>query len=225
LTLKAVNSRTLIVCLTGGPCGGKTEAMKVMQSRIESKGWDVYLVPEVPTLLMQGGCQYPGEDGGPKLKLFEASLIKLQLQVEDSFKAIAASTGRKSCLIMDRGLLDVPAYLPEDHVLWDSVLADMGLNEEECSKRYDMVLHLQSSAVGHAQHYVNSETRQESADVAKVLDSRIQDNWSRVKHPNVIVVESEEAFDDKVQKGVDAVVNTLTEKDRIMTAFGVEAEW
>lgn len=57
----------------GGPCGGKSTALKHVTSYFANKGIDVYSVPgtkflssvsdclkEVPTILMQGGCKYPG---------------------------------------------------------------------------------------------------------------------------------------------------------------------
>jgi hypothetical protein len=69
-------------------------------------------VPEVPTILLIGGCKYPGIDGRPSLIAFEKALIQGQLQLERSFVAIAESVDRPTVVIMDGGLLDVAAYLP-----------------------------------------------------------------------------------------------------------------
>jgi len=55
---------------------------------------------------------YPGLDGGKALVEFETGLIQAQLQLENSFTQIARSTGRPTVVILDRGLLDVGAYLP-----------------------------------------------------------------------------------------------------------------
>jgi hypothetical protein len=41
--------------------------------------------------------------------------------MEESFLRIAASTGQPTVLIMERGLLDLPAYLPTKQ--WRQVLA------------------------------------------------------------------------------------------------------
>jgi thioredoxin-related protein len=47
-------------------------------------------------------------------------VLELQLQMEESFLRIAASTGQPTVLIMERGLLDLPAYLPPKQ--WRQVL-------------------------------------------------------------------------------------------------------
>ena len=49
-------------------------------------------------------------------------MLELQLQMEESFLRIAASTGQPTVLIMERGLLDLPAYLPTKQ--WRQVLVD-----------------------------------------------------------------------------------------------------
>lgn len=38
-------------------------------------------VPEVPTILIEGGAVYPGLEGGRRLIQFEVALLRLQLQV------------------------------------------------------------------------------------------------------------------------------------------------
>jgi hypothetical protein len=97
------------IALTGGPCAGKSSSMQNITDTLLKLGYDVYFVPEVPTVLMNGGCKYPGIDGGKLLVEFEIALMSLQLQMERSFTQIAASTARPSVLIMDRGLLDIKA--------------------------------------------------------------------------------------------------------------------
>lgn len=62
-------------------------------------------VPEVPTILIDGGCAYPGLEGGRRLIQFEVALLRLQLQMEESFAAIARSLGRPAVVISDRGAL------------------------------------------------------------------------------------------------------------------------
>jgi len=44
------------VCLTGGPCSGKTTAIAKMQDIITKSGYRVFQVPEAATLLMQAGA-------------------------------------------------------------------------------------------------------------------------------------------------------------------------
>ena len=44
--------------------------------------------------MRQGGCRYPGVDDEAKLVAFETALMRLQMQMEESFCAVAACNGR-----------------------------------------------------------------------------------------------------------------------------------
>jgi len=43
------------ICLTGGPCGGKTTALAQITERLTERGYKVFVVPETPTMTMEGG--------------------------------------------------------------------------------------------------------------------------------------------------------------------------
>lgn len=86
------DSQVYQVVLTGGPCAGKSSAIEYFAAKIREHGFDVYQVPEVPTLLLNGGCVYPGLDGGERLVAFETSLIELQLQMEQTFYNVGILT-------------------------------------------------------------------------------------------------------------------------------------
>ncbi|EKX51647.1 hypothetical protein GUITHDRAFT_102909 [Guillardia theta CCMP2712] len=121
------------VALTGGPCGGKS-------SSLDAISIDIYTVPEVPTILMTGGCK---------------ALIDLQIQMEDSFYQIAQTTGRTSVIVMDRGILDISAYLPPEQ--WNRLLQVSGLSLDKLLTRYDGVLHLVTAADGAEDFYKHGE--------------------------------------------------------------------
>jgi len=44
------------ICLTGGPCAGKTTALATLGLHLKQIGYRVLLVPEAATILMQGGA-------------------------------------------------------------------------------------------------------------------------------------------------------------------------
>eukprot|EP00466_Bigelowiella_natans_P013182 jgi/Bigna1/133269/aug1.20_g7977 len=174
------------VALTGGPCGGKSSSLKAFSKELSSRGFDVYRAPEVPTLLMNGGCSYPGIDGGEKLFQFESHLMDLQLQTERSFVGIAQSTERPSVLVMDRGLLDIAAYIPRKE--WKEILNRKGLTEEQLLGRYDMVLHLVTAADGAEKFYTtaNNKARRETVEEARALDKKMVGCWGQHPHHHVI---------------------------------------
>ena len=53
-TKSSVNLHKL--CITGGPCAGKTTALAVLQMDLQQLGFVVLTVPEAATLLMKGGA-------------------------------------------------------------------------------------------------------------------------------------------------------------------------
>lgn len=110
------------------------------------------MVPEVPTILMEGGATYPGLEGGHRLIAFEAALIRLQLQMEESFWTIARSLGKPTVILMDRGSVDICAYLmPKD---WLATLAALGgLTTGDLLVRYHQVIHLVTAADGAPSFY------------------------------------------------------------------------
>jgi len=142
------------VVLTGGPCGGKSSSLERLVPELKKLGYDVYTAPEVPTVMMNGGCLYPGSDAGDALQAFETALVKMQVQMEDSFFQIAESTGRPSVVFFDRGVLDMAAYMPEE--MWGRILAGLGTTAADVLSRYDMVLHLITAADGAAKFYTTA---------------------------------------------------------------------
>lgn len=192
--------------LTGGPCGGKTSALNRLTELLRSKGWDIYLVPEVPTIMLSGGCKYPGADK-EKLFEFETALIKLQLQMEDSFIQVARSTGRPSIIIFDRGTCDVAAYLPSD--LWAEILAANNWTQKQLFDRYDCVMHLVTAADGAEKFYTtaNNAARSESPERARELDQRVLKAWA--DHPAHRVIDNSTSFDGKLQRTCDALTTAL----------------
>ena len=66
--------------------------------------------------------------------------------MENCFRNIAASTGKKSVIIHNRGLMDVKTYLPV--ALWEEILKRNNWTEQSFLDRYDIVVHLVTAADG-----------------------------------------------------------------------------
>mmetsp|Transcript_38963 Transcript_38963/g.122056 ORF Transcript_38963/g.122056 Transcript_38963/m.122056 type:complete len:239 (-) Transcript_38963:1648-2364(-) len=198
------------IALTGGPCGGKSSSLAHFSDALKKRGFDVYAVPEIPTILIMGGCKYPGVDGGRKLVEFETALIELQLQAEDSFLRCAASRGKPAAVVYDRGLMDIPAYLPREK--WLQILAANDLTESYLLSRYDLVLHLVTAADGAEKFYTtgNNDARTETPDMARMLDSKVRESWSG--HEKQFVIPNNGSFDDKLEAATAEVMNLIDSK-------------
>lgn len=151
-SLQTHTQKVYRVVLTGGPCSGKTSSLAHVHAACKQAGFDCLVVPEVPTILMEGGATYPGLEGGHRLIAFEAALIRLQLQMEESFLMIARSLGKPTVMLMDRGSVDICAYLmPKD---WLATLSALGgLTTADLLVRYHQVIHLVTAADGAPSFY------------------------------------------------------------------------
>eukprot|EP00611_Tribonema_gayanum_P006704 TRINITY_DN1600_c0_g1_i1.p1 TRINITY_DN1600_c0_g1~~TRINITY_DN1600_c0_g1_i1.p1 ORF type:complete len:278 (-),score=103.72 TRINITY_DN1600_c0_g1_i1:795-1505(-) len=203
-----------VVVLTGGPCGGKSSAKDRLTRDLRGAGYNVLFCPEVPTLLIQGGAAYPGAGAGARLIEFERQLLRLQLQMEDSFRGMARVSGRKTVVICDRAAMDVKAYLPEAQ--WRDVLRALGATERALLARYDVVAHLTTAADGAAAHYsaATNAARTEAPCEARALDGRVAAAWSAHARRAVVDNSRGRGFAEKLDAAAAAVLRALAELER-----------
>ena len=121
--------------------------------------------------------------------------------------------GKPSVVIFDRGLLDIPAYLPRE--AWLELLETLGFTEEYFAGRYDIVLHLVTTAHGVEDVYEvqksNNPARLETAQQARELCDKVFDCWGL--HPNVLKLENtSEGFAAKLVAGTQAVIEMTKAK-------------
>ena len=186
------------VVLTGGPCGGKTTSLNRLRRGFEEKGYAVFVVPEIPSLLIGGGANL-GSLALDDFKQFETNVLTLQLGFENAFIALARASEKPSVIIYDRGLMDPAAYVSSE--LWSELLVANGWSEQGlCDDRYDLVLHLTSAAIGAEAYYVWAEDaiRKEPPSLAAELDQKVLRAWER--HPHHTVVDNSTGFEEKLAR-------------------------
>jgi len=199
------------VCLTGGPCAGKTSAQKYLKEKLEEEGYRVFTVPEISTILLSNGAKYPGNEGktDPQVLLeYEENLLNLVVAMYDTFIGIAALS-EPSAVIFDRGFMDVSAYVTPE--LWLEILSNLRKSKRQIFNSYDVVCHLVTAAKGAEEHYNldNNTTRTETPELARHLDDKTLDAWKG--HRNLVVVTNEEAdnFDDKLDRATKQILKKI----------------
>jgi len=199
------------IALTGGPCGGKSTSLSRVADRLEALGYRVFLVPEVATILLTGGVSLAGIDPAGLLR-FEGHLLKLQLDLEDRFLALAREVDAPAVVISDRGAMDVAAYL--DGASWQALLDEHGWSEVALrERRYDAVIHLVTAAHGAEAHYTtaNNPARSESLEEARALDERLQAAW--LGHPHQRIIDNRGDFPTKIRRVIVAICGVLGEPE------------
>ena len=186
--------------ITGGPCAGKTTAMERLQVFLRERGFRVFVVPEAATMLFINGASPDDLARRECETAFQQFVIKSQIQLEDSFMNYARSTGKKSVLLCDRGIMDGSAYVDDD--IWVNVLSSVNLNVLSAREgRYDAVFHLVTAADGATPFYslVNNEARHETVEEAIAQDRKTQNAWNGHSQHIVIDNRNGRAFERKME--------------------------
>ena len=103
------------ICLTGGPCAGKTTALVTLNKVMTQMGFKVLQVPEAATMLMKGGAMIQTHKlGFSDAVRFQINVMRTQMVLEDIFIDIALNSEVKTVIICDRGVMDGSAYTDEN---------------------------------------------------------------------------------------------------------------
>ena len=175
-------NKIIKIALTGGPCGGKTEALKYLKTELEALGINVYILEETATHLFNCGLS-PSKGGSFE---FHSRLFEEQYNNENKLYRLSEISGRDiSVIICDRGLLDNRAYVTEDD--FKRYSAKFGLNENKIRCMYDGVFHLVTAANGAEEYYnLNNSVRTETPKQARELDNTILSVWAGTPHLRII---------------------------------------
>ena len=134
------------IVITGGPCAGKTTALKHIRKALSQKGYRVFCVSETATELINGGIT---PDNSPSHWHFQYYLSQIQRVKESVFKQRANQDN--DIIICDRGLLDNKGYLSQED--FQRLCEVFDTTQEEIIQRYDAIFHLETTAKGKEEHY------------------------------------------------------------------------
>ncbi len=188
----------LNIVVTGGPCGGKTTALDELTKLLRGYGYTVYLVSEVATELINDGMKPFGDN---KIPLFDfQSLIFDSQYNKETIRQMAAlkCPNEKVAILYDRGILDNRAYISHDE--FANIIKRRNISEADIIKRYDLVIHLVTAAIGKDEYYttLNNSARTETKEEARMMDKKTMEAWQN--HPNLKIVSNDTLFDEKIEK-------------------------
>jgi predicted ATPase len=192
------------ICLTGGPCAGKSTLLSSLQQSMAGRsGVNLFCVPEAATLLVGGGLQWK-DMSEEKTVEFQLALLNVQLSLEDQFYRVAKATKQPSLILSDRGTMDGRAYCTEAQ--FNEILRRGGWSIQELRDRYDAVVHMVSAAIGAPQFYnLDNPARFESRDEAVKADEKLRQMY--LGHPLVRVFDNSTSFTKKVDRVINFIGN------------------
>lgn len=103
------------IAITGGPCGGKSTSLARIREDLTQRGFRVFCVPEVPTLIVQaGGMILMSRFAIQERIKFQSLLIRFQMYAEDYFTRLAEMSKSPAVVLCDRGTVDPAAYVSHE---------------------------------------------------------------------------------------------------------------
>lgn len=195
------------IALTGGPCGGKSTCLSVLEQELTNKGYKVFIIEEMATNVIKSGAN-PNTIG---LMEFQKMLIQLQWErnhVYDEMAAKLAYEGNDVLLIYDRGIPDCKGFITDEQYI--EILNELALNETHVMDYYDAVFHLVTAADGAPEAYTceNNSARTETPEQAIERDKMCMRAWTGHSHLRV-VDNKDKTFKQKVDKLLEEVYSLL----------------
>jgi hypothetical protein len=200
------------ICLTGGPCGGKTTAMATLREQLSRIGFHIALVPEAATTAFSGWGGYDmAWVGNPAASEVQGAILKFQKAQEDMFLHMATQTDKRVVIICDRGTMDGEVFSSAED--WQNCLVKTGESTESLFSRYDLVVQLTTAAEkGYEQFYEwgegsNNAARYHNPEQARECDEKCKEVYA--KHPEFKVVPNCPTFEGKMELLVQNVTSAL----------------
>lgn len=193
------------IVLTGGPCGGKTTALKYISEELQKLNIPTITISEVASRLLSAG-KTPENIGSYE---FHKELFEIELAEETKKTQVAKDMDcEKVVLLFDRGLLDSRAYVTEDEFTRYAGLHNM--NEDVIRNSYDAVFHLVTAADGAEKYYgkkTNNFRREDSIEKAREVDLNVMAVWTGT--PHLRIIDNSTDFQTKLKRLLKEVVAFL----------------
>lgn len=193
------------IVLSGGPCGGKTTAIKYVREYFEEKGYIVLSINESATEIINMGIKPFGNN---KVDMYEFQKYVFSEQINNEILVdnyINSNMDKKIIVLYDRCILDNKCYVSEEE--YNMLLEEFEINEEKYLSQFDLFIHLVSAAIGTNEYNLDNQARSENIIEAMKREENIVKCYSNIS--NRILVDNSTNFEGKLKRVRDIIENTL----------------
>ena len=207
------------IVITGGPCSGKSEALKIIPKRLRDMGYTVMILREVAEDIFSSVFpanagdireflkKYPEKFYAMEEQIFFEIMAKLKIR-----RSLARICGNeKAVILLDRGPMDALAYMPSKSFL--EFVRRSGFSIYDARDSFGGVAHLVTAADGVEEFYEQNEVRIETAEEARVLDKETQ--WAWAGAPHLWIIDNSTGFDGKMNRLFEAILHILGEPESL----------
>ena len=205
------------IVITGGPCSGKSEALKIIPKRLRDMGYGVVILREAAEEIFTSVFpsdvrdirevleKYPEKFYAMEEQIFLEIMAKLKIR-----RNLAEICGdKKTVIFLDRGPMDALAYMPSERFF--EFVKRNGYSVSDTRDSSDGVVHLVTTADGAEEFYEQNDVRIETAEKARTLDKETQRAW--VGAPHLWIIDNSTGFDGKMNRLFEAILHILGEPE------------
>lgn len=189
------------ILITGGACAGKTEVIHTIKNEYQNKGYNVFVLNEIPTQLIMNGvtAQRIG-----KMKFIEL-VIKMYLEFDSIYNEFLINTN-KDVVIYDGSPLDVLKFISKDK--FNEIANKYNTSFDKIINNYDKIIFLETIAKKYPQFYTleNNSARLDNLNMAVERNDILANYYENV---NYIYVEGCINFEEKKNKIIEIIDGML----------------
>lgn len=138
---------------------GKTSTIEYLKKYFENKGYDVFIVNEVPTMLLNNG--FNSKRCG-KLNFLEL-IAKIELSLGNILEKEANDyINENKIMFWDKCPIDNLAFIDRDEL--DIMLKKLNTSYSEIINSYDLIIHLETIAKDYPELYTNETNKNRTLD-------------------------------------------------------------
>ena len=195
------------IVLTGGPCGGKTTSVSILEQELTNKGYKVFIIDEMATNAILSGATPPCIGNFEFQKLIASMQLSRNKSYVDMAETYSKSHNTDVVLIFDRGILDAKGFMTDEE--YNELLKVLDVDNIKILDFYDGVFNLVTAAKGAREYYTceNNKARTETPDEAIERDNGCIRAWTG--HPHLRIIENGCTFKEKIDHLLQEVYSLL----------------
>lgn len=183
---------------------GKTSTIEYVRKYFENKGYDVFIVNEVPTMLLNDGFN---SSRCGKLNFLEL-IINVELYLASILEKEAKNSMNKNKIIFfDKCPIDNIVFIEREEL--DYILEKFNISYSEIMSSYNLIIHLETVAKNYPELYNNENNKNRTLDknLAIKRNDRLLDAYS--KSDKRVIIDSYKDIKVKYNKVIEEIEKML----------------
>ena len=198
------NKEITKVLFTGGSGAGKTSTIELVREYFENEGYDVFIVNEIPTMLLNNG--FNSKRCG-RMNFLEL-IAKIELYLSNLLVEQAQnSNNEKKMILFDKCPIDNIAFIEKEELT--GMLKKLNTSFDEIINSFDLIIHLETIAKYYPELYTNDNNKNRTLDkdLAIARNNRLLEVYKQ--NPKCIVIEGCKDIKEKQEKVIKAIESIL----------------